>query len=67
MKKPDLNKPGFNLPGMTEAVVDIILGDCPFCKKKVYEKDFKDALSKKEYGISGLCQVCQDSVFGGEE
>lgn len=26
---------------------------------------FRDALSEKEFGISGLCQKCQDSVFGG--
>jgi len=25
---------------------------------------FRDALSEKEYGISRLCQKCQDSVFG---
>jgi hypothetical protein len=25
---------------------------------------FEDALSRKEYGISGMCQVCQDEVFG---
>lgn len=25
---------------------------------------FSDALSQKEYQISGLCQECQDSVFG---
>ena len=25
---------------------------------------FRDALSKKEFGISGLCQKCQDKVFG---
>jgi len=31
-------------------------------------KEFKDALSSREYRISGLCQTCQDSVFeGGEE
>jgi hypothetical protein len=28
---------------------------------------FRDALSKKEYTISGMCQSCQDSVFDGEE
>jgi hypothetical protein len=28
---------------------------------------FRDALSKKEHGISGLCQKCQDAVFGVEE
>lgn len=25
---------------------------------------FSDALSRREYEISGLCQHCQDSVFG---
>ena len=25
---------------------------------------FKDELSKREYSISGLCQKCQDSIFG---
>ena len=24
---------------------------------------FKDALSEKEFGISGMCQICQDEVF----
>ena len=24
---------------------------------------FKDELSHREYGISGLCQSCQDNVF----
>lgn len=24
---------------------------------------FKDTLSAKEYGISGLCQNCQDEIF----
>ena len=28
--------------------------------------DFRDALSHKEYGISGLCQGCQDGIFGVE-
>ena len=28
--------------------------------------DFRDALSHKEYGISGLCQGCQDDIFGVE-
>jgi len=25
---------------------------------------FRDALSEKEYKISGLCQNCQDEIFG---
>tara|TARA_R110000803_G_scaffold94110_9_gene161625 strand:- start:3579 stop:3797 length:219 start_codon:yes stop_codon:yes gene_type:complete len=34
---------------------------CVFCKKSADK--FTDKLSKTEYGISGLCQVCQDEVF----
>lgn len=26
--------------------------------------EFRDELSRKEYRISGLCQACQDSIFG---
>ena len=29
-----------------------------------YATEFKDKISKKEYTISGMCQDCQDSVFG---
>ena len=29
--------------------------------------EFKDELSRKEYSISGLCQSCQNKVFGGDE
>jgi hypothetical protein len=28
---------------------------------------FRDALSAREYSISGLCQACQDKVFGSGE
>jgi hypothetical protein len=37
-------------------------GDCPLCHGPITE--FRDRLSKKEFGISGMCQNCQDSVFG---
>ena len=26
--------------------------------------EFKDELSKSEYALSGLCQKCQDEIFG---
>ena len=26
--------------------------------------DFKDACSRREYTISGMCQTCQDKVWG---
>jgi uncharacterized CHY-type Zn-finger protein len=42
-------------------------GNCPTCRKPINDDDFKDELSRKEYTISGMCQVCQDKVFGGGE
>lgn len=41
-------------------------GYCPFCGVATSENDFRDELSRKEYLISGLCQECQDKMFGGE-
>lgn len=40
-------------------------GECPFCGKKIADEQFKDEKSKREAEISGLCQSCQNSVFGG--
>jgi hypothetical protein len=37
---------------------------CVACgSDKVQPKDFRDALSLREYGISHMCQKCQNSVF----
>lgn len=37
---------------------------CPTCEKDIKETDFRDELSKREHKISGMCQECQDLVFG---
>tara|TARA_Y100000034_G_C6520199_1_gene223843 strand:- start:138 stop:320 length:183 start_codon:yes stop_codon:yes gene_type:complete len=37
---------------------------CPFCQNAIRIEDFKDEISRVEYGISGLCQKCQDKIFG---
>ena len=37
---------------------------CPCCGSAVTLDSFKDELSLKEFHISGMCQTCQDSVFG---
>ena len=37
---------------------------CTYCIKDMINRTFKDELSKKEFGISGLCQECQDKTFG---
>ena len=36
---------------------------CPFCQATPTYFEFRDALSAREYEISGLCQECQDKVF----
>jgi len=38
---------------------------CTYCKGPI--SHFRDTLSVKEYRINGLCQTCQDQVFGGCE
>ena len=60
---PDLSKPIFSF--MPEMADRIINGDCSFCAEPL--TPFKDALSKKEYSISGMCQTCQDGIFGAVE
>lgn len=37
---------------------------CPICGKEIDLNEFRDTLSLKEYNISGLCQKCQDRIFG---
>jgi hypothetical protein len=40
-------------------------GTCTTCGNRVGE--FTDALSEKEFTISGMCQTCQDEVFTEED
>lgn len=39
-------------------------GKCPECAQPIKMEEFRDHLSRAEVGISGLCQKCQDKVFG---
>ena len=48
-------------PG-TKAKIDA--GKCPTCGEPA--GSFRDDISRKEFAISGMCQECQDSVFGGD-
>lgn len=45
-------------------ITQVKIGRCPSCKKDIDPSTFRDSLSRREYGISGLCQECQDEVFG---
>ena len=60
---PDLSKPAFSL--FPEKADRVMANKCVTCVEPVGA--FKDALSRKEYSISGMCQACQDSIFAEPE
>jgi len=53
-----------NLTGVSR-VGAVAEASCVMCKGEA--SSFTDELSKKEYTISGMCQDCQDSVYGTED
>lgn len=61
-KNLNLNKPIFHV--MLEVAAQVAKNLCPFCGATIREEDFRDGESKREYSVSGLCQTCQDDVFG---
>lgn len=48
-------------PGTIEAKLNNL---CPGCYSPIDMNKFTDQISIDEFRISGLCQACQDSVFG---
>lgn len=43
----------------------VAAGQCAFDESHdVRPETFRDELSRKEFGISGMCQKCQDETFG---
>lgn len=52
--------------GFDEEMDRIAKKCCPICgaEIKMGVENFKDEPSYKEYTISGMCQKCQDEVFG---
>ncbi len=46
-----------------EKIKKTIQKNCPACGEPIIFKNFTDPLSKKEFGISGLCQNCQNKTF----
>ncbi len=48
--------------GLGDHVDRVKQGLCPTCGKAIGE--FRNDLSTKEFKISGMCQQCQDDVFG---
>ena len=59
-----MNKQIMKNLGFNQVVEDVEGKICPICRTEIKEDGFRDRLSLKEYYISGLCQRCQDKVFG---
>ncbi len=64
-------------PGI-ESALERLLGGGPGSRRASIERNicvgcrklatrFSDTASKREFAISGLCQECQDGVFGNPE
>ena len=48
-----------------EEAARVEAGQCAFdAEHDVRPETFRDELSRKEFGISGMCQKCQDETFG---
>lgn len=62
IKEDKMNKKLMKKAGFEKEVELTEKGLCPLCKKTEFK--FRDELSRKEFKISGLCQECQDELFG---
>lgn len=49
--------------GFDREIERVNRGECPFCGKKIDDAEYRDAESRREREISGLCQKCQDDMF----
>jgi hypothetical protein len=63
-KNVDIRNLQSNIVGC-DVVESIVLDKCVVCKGPATE--FKDEISRKEFSISGLCQICQDKVFNYDD
>jgi len=61
LKSPEVEAMLSKLTGVSR-VGAVAEASCVTCKGEA--NTFRDDLSRKEYTISGMCQPCQDSVFG---
>lgn len=62
-----MNKKILKIAGFKKEIERMDNNQCPTCGKVIFMIDLKDALSKKEFKISGMCQSCQNKVFREEK
>jgi len=62
-----MNKEIMKTVGFEKEVKAVENKQCPMCSKKIDISKFRDKLSLKEYEVGGLCQDCQDEIFGSDE
>lgn len=62
----DKKKTLLRMAGLGMFIDRVDHNQCPTCGRFVDLKDMRDELSRREFEISGMCQKCQDEVFGGE-
>jgi len=65
-KAPEINNliDALNPAGF-KRTTSIKMDMCSRCGEAATE--FRDAVSRREYRISGWCQKCQDEMFGGDD
>ena len=59
-----MNKRILQQAGFGEEVEAVERGNCPLCKHKVDENEFRNEVLRRKFSVSGLCQSCQDDIFG---
>lgn len=61
-KTPRMQKVVSSLLGFDFNIYD--RPDCGMCgHRNLMPSDFRDELSIKEFGVSRMCQACQDAIF----
>ena len=58
-----MNKEIMKKLGFGAELNNIEAGNCATCGEPVKAADFKNDLSRREYEIAGMCQLCQDKTF----
>jgi len=49
--------------GFEQEVTRVRNNKCPYCNREIIMSKFKDERSRREFRISGMCQICQDETF----